>query len=411
MVLVATQVKRRRGTNDENDAFAGAEGEITVDLTNKELRVHDGSGKTGGFRIGRRTDRTNCITEIPQDIKIELSNGTITLKSGSKVYIPNGSGVFNTITIASDISISAIANRKTTILYRNGALQRMNTEYCYSGANAPTPAAATAIWYDTTNNVIKSTYDTGTTWSTDNMSLPVCVATETSAGFTSIDQVFNGFGFIGSTVFALPNVKGLIPNGRNTDGTLKNNFFTVNNVLITTDVSGATGALEYYINGSGIYRANIGLFIYDEYKNIFVNSSGVQQTITALDLNAYRTGGQVSSFAPKQVFRALNYSDTQYMAHQAMPSSRYVELTLGTSGSSYTAPADGFYVIEQEISATNGFISIVNTTNHTAKTLYAPSGFSVFDMLAVSKGDIVKIIYNNIGDTEIFDFVYANGSK
>ena len=33
---------------------------------------------------------TNCITEIPQDIKLELKDGVLTLKAGSKVYVPNG---------------------------------------------------------------------------------------------------------------------------------------------------------------------------------------------------------------------------------------------------------------------------------------------------------------------------------
>lgn len=51
MVLVATQVKRRRGTTAENDAFTGAEGEIVVDTERHELRVHDGVTQ-GGFRIG-----------------------------------------------------------------------------------------------------------------------------------------------------------------------------------------------------------------------------------------------------------------------------------------------------------------------------------------------------------------------
>ena len=51
MVLVATQVKRRRGTTAENDAFTGAEGEITVDTEKHELRVHDGV-TVGGFKIG-----------------------------------------------------------------------------------------------------------------------------------------------------------------------------------------------------------------------------------------------------------------------------------------------------------------------------------------------------------------------
>ena len=51
MVAFATQVKRRRGTEAQNDAFTGAEGEITVDLTNMTLRVHDGVTQ-GGFVVG-----------------------------------------------------------------------------------------------------------------------------------------------------------------------------------------------------------------------------------------------------------------------------------------------------------------------------------------------------------------------
>lgn len=54
MTLVATQVKRRRGTTAENDAFTGAEGEITVDTTTHELRVHDGS-TVGGHTIPTKT--------------------------------------------------------------------------------------------------------------------------------------------------------------------------------------------------------------------------------------------------------------------------------------------------------------------------------------------------------------------
>lgn len=39
---------------------------------------------------------TNCITEIPQDIKLELKDGVLTLKAGSKVYVPNGFEANNT---------------------------------------------------------------------------------------------------------------------------------------------------------------------------------------------------------------------------------------------------------------------------------------------------------------------------
>ena len=50
MASFATQVQIRRGTEAENDAFTGAEGEVTMDLTNKQLRVHDGQ-TTGGMKI------------------------------------------------------------------------------------------------------------------------------------------------------------------------------------------------------------------------------------------------------------------------------------------------------------------------------------------------------------------------
>ena len=51
------------------------------------------------------TKVSNCITEIPQDIKLELNNNnTIVLKKGSIVYIPNGTGNFDKVTITQDVS-------------------------------------------------------------------------------------------------------------------------------------------------------------------------------------------------------------------------------------------------------------------------------------------------------------------
>lgn len=35
----------------------------------------------------------------------------------------------------------------------------------------------------------------------------------------------------------------------------------------------------------------------------------------------------------------LNTNQTEYIAHQAMPSNKYIELTLGASSTTYTTPA------------------------------------------------------------------------
>lgn len=74
---------------------------------------------------------TNRILEIPQNIKLELNNGTLTLKAGSKVYVPNGfeedgtTPKFDAVTIERGVSRSSFGNVTaskvffyvTTILY------------------------------------------------------------------------------------------------------------------------------------------------------------------------------------------------------------------------------------------------------------------------------------------------------
>ena len=90
---MSRQIQIRRGTAAEHDNFTGAIGEVTMDTTNKTLRVHDGV-TVGGNKLmladGFKSNITNCITEIPENIKLELNSGTLKLKAGSKIWIPNG---------------------------------------------------------------------------------------------------------------------------------------------------------------------------------------------------------------------------------------------------------------------------------------------------------------------------------
>lgn len=49
---MSRQIQFRRGTADQHKNFTGADGEITVDTTNKTLRVHDGV-TAGGTMLAR----------------------------------------------------------------------------------------------------------------------------------------------------------------------------------------------------------------------------------------------------------------------------------------------------------------------------------------------------------------------
>lgn len=63
---MATQVQFRRGTAAQNNAFTGAEGELSVNLSNKSLRLHDGA-TAGGFEIARQdfSNATFGATVLP----------------------------------------------------------------------------------------------------------------------------------------------------------------------------------------------------------------------------------------------------------------------------------------------------------------------------------------------------------
>ena len=358
---------------------------------------------------------SNCIKEIPQDINLELSSGTLTLKAGSKVYVPNGSGVFNTLTIANDISVSSWGGGMTdTMLFvKNGTgFTGEQVDYVYSGSSQPTPGNSSAVWYDTTNNLIKHTNDTGATWTTESDSLPICIISRSSGTITSIKQVFNGFGYIGSTVFALPGVKGLIPNGRNADGTLKSTAITISDVLTTTDSSGATGGLEYYLTSTSINRANFGTYFYDTESNNIVDSSGVRQNTILIDASAYRDSGKVSSFIPKYAFHAVDYNDTDFISNCAMPSDRYIGLTLGTSPFNVTAPADGYIVLAKNATAAGQELRLKNQNN--LLEVHCAAGKNNQDLavtIPCSKGQVVRVYYSADGTTGTFRFVYANGVK
>lgn len=442
---MTTQLQLRRGTDAENNAFTGAEGEVTVDTTNKTLRVHDGVTQ-GGFAVAHESDTakndmsnltnvgknianwssnaTNCITEIPQDINIELSSGTLTLKSGSKVYFADGSSY----TTTSDKTRSAGASGKTMIVYRKTSndIVDMSASQCYSGTTQPT-GVTYAVWFDTTDNIVKWTSDGFVNW--QECSFPVALTTFTGGVPTSIDQVFNGFGYIGSTVFALPNVKLLCPDGRNIDGTLKNNIVTISGVITKTwaytivdnctfiydrDTLDLIPPAQLFVQDkapvidSSIYERWMSPELNECYFHL-VGATEWTKVNTMCFLGTGTKPNQVT-IIPKTAFHAVDYNDTEFISHQAMPSDRYRILTLPASGSTVTAPADGYYTVNKSGSAGEQ-IQFVNISTYLNINQTIADTESARLLFPVSKGDTVEIRYTLSGSTHWFRFIYANGVK
>lgn len=94
-----------------------------------------------------------------------------------------------------------------------------------------------------------------------------------------------------------------------------------------------------------------------------------------------------------------------------MPSDRYIDLTLGASGSTYTAPANGYFVLNKRATGTNQYIYLGDVENKMAIRLNAtePSNGQIF--LPVRKNEKVNVSYTYGGDTIEFRFVYAEGEN
>lgn len=106
-------------------------------------------------------------------------------------------------------------------------------------------------------------------------------------------------------------------------------------------------------------------------------------------------------------------SGTALSAGWAMPSDTYDDLTLGASGASYQAPANGWYYVSK-VSGTSGrYVSIRNATTQMNSVTVLSSGNNQWleSNLPVKKGDTVEVGYTVTGATNYFRFIYAVGSE
>lgn len=249
---------------------------------------------------------TNCITAIPQDIKLKLVDGVMTLKAGSKVYKANG----ESITISGDLVVAqGGTNTGAFAFYRsdNSTVYTVIASQTFSGTTAPANPVTTTTWLDTGAKDVK-VYD-GTQW-VGGVSLPLCIFDNQDGKVTAVTQVFNGMGYIGNSVYALPGVKGLVPNGFNADGSLNNAEFEVANVLISTN-TGSTDKRNIVFNNGWMGHPRQSYYNIEDNRNYRTNDdeTGIIITATIIAAAVEYVKGRVTSLTPKTVFHAVDYND------------------------------------------------------------------------------------------------------
>lgn len=168
---MATEIQYRRGSGVQNDAFTGALGEITVDTTQKTLRVHDGS-TVGGMPLVSSTYTGNvvitgsitassfvgvdstAITNGTSNVSVISSGGNVNINVGGTLEGTFHSGGLNVTALQiADTAVTATASElnildgvtatTTELNYVDGVTSAIQTQL--NAKQATITGAATTI--------------------------------------------------------------------------------------------------------------------------------------------------------------------------------------------------------------------------------------------------------------------------
>lgn len=96
----------------------------------------------------------------------------------------------------------------------------------------------------------------------------------------------------------------------------------------------------------------------------------------------------------------------------SLPSTKNTALTLGASGTSYTAPADGWVVFQKYAGITAAYISLINSaTGLIDEVANANASARCAVFMPVLKNNKFTANYSATGNTVLFKFVYAQGAQ
>lgn len=228
--LVEYQQKVEEFNNEYEECLqsiieSGIDTRSNIDLTNLS--------ETGEKHFLNKSQTSNCVLEVPQNVKIELNGEFLKVKSGTKLYD------------ASNNSLILDLERSTTITYTSAVACYVLIKKTDLGIFL---ISLTDPKLKFNNN--KVTYNDIECW------LPLGIVTRNVSGKSTIDKIFNGIGYIKNNNYLLPNVKMLISHGYNSDGTYNNVEYITNEVMISYHTFSANTIMFFRKLSSGTFQTD-----------------------------------------------------------------------------------------------------------------------------------------------------------
>ena len=170
----------------------------------------------------------------------------------------------------------------------------------------------------------------------------------------------------------------------------------------TPSGSGISGAILQTLDKNGNYVSNF--FTSHDTINNFAMGMTLDRSINAVTTTA-NLGVGINSTGDEFAFASTGVK--QSITNWSFPSSTYTDFTLGATGSTYTAPADGWFVCGI---SDNGYMELINLSSGGARVASTASSSGGWARASVQakKGDTLQTFYNS-SQVEYFSFVNAVG--
>lgn len=206
----------------------------------------------------------------------------------------------------------------------------------------------------------------------------------------------------------LPNIKGGFYSNALLEGS-SGAFYDGNNPWGSTSNSSsknnqmnfnASRSSSTYQDGAAVQQRAVEMFLY-----FFAGNAVKSDTI--ID-----TGQITEALNAKLDLDAVNLSQSgkSLLCGLGKPSGRYIDLQLGASGSTYTAPANGWAAWGGQFSTAAGNFSIGNGSFYSQGT--AVSGAQYLGVyIPVKKGEKFYVDYGAVSKTVLFRFIYDEGEN
>lgn len=308
----------------------------------------------------------NRITSMPRNIMYSFDGSVITLHKGSKLYKPNGDFIITDKDYVWTVDIFGGTNASGDILLMldvdNTTGKRQNLLYVAQNDRVRCGdnhiGSDTEVYWNQTVNKIYWNEEKKGTWIETDCTLPFLFAHRSGGVVDRINCVFDNYGIMGNAVFILPGIRGLAPFGKDENG--QNLFTEVYCDKLISRIFSETANTFYATIFLGVNSiGRLSFWNYDKRVNYNINpdtrsNNGYNKwlNIPLFTIDIDSNSSILSIYNHKYQSLLPDYMSGEFLASQAFPSDKYIDLTEyvpETSGTiSIAMPCNGWLVFRYD---------------------------------------------------------------